>query len=94
LYIAVLGLAPVSELDGRDWLGDGVPALLPERTRPSAIVHSKRARLRSEQALWTSERARSSSTVSITTMGVEELIRIFRRSIGFILFETERALSG
>ena len=97
LYIAVLGLAAASEADANcdlDWLRCGVAALLPERTRPSAIVHSNRAKLRSEQALWTSERARSSSTVSITTMGVEELIRIFRRSIGFISFETEGTLSG
>ena len=41
----------------------------PERTRPSAIVHSKIAKFRSEQARRTSETARSSSTVSITTIG-------------------------
>ena len=57
---------------------------LPERTRPSAMVHSKTARLRSEQALRTRVSARTSSTVSMTTIGVEELIRTFRRSSGLL----------
>jgi len=52
---------------------------VPERTRPSAILHSKVAILSSEQALRTRLTARISSDVSITTMGVEELMRTFRR---------------
>src|ERR1019366_2981954 len=50
-------------------------APLPVRTRPSAMVHSKTAKLRSEQAVRTSETARISSTVSITTIGVEEYLQ-------------------
>jgi hypothetical protein len=44
------------------------------------MLHSKVARFRDEQAARTRRTARISSTVSITTMGVEELSRIFRRS--------------
>ena len=51
------------------------------------MLHSKVARFSDEQAARTSRTARISSAVSITTMGVDELSRIFRRSrvsgIGF-----------
>jgi len=46
------------------------------------MVHSKTAMFKSEQALRTRVSARTSSTVSITTIGVEELMRTFSRSIG------------
>jgi len=55
---------------------------LPDRTSPSAMVHSKTAMLKSEHAARTSISARTSSTVSMTTMGVEELMRTFSRSSG------------
>ena len=55
---------------------------MPQRARPLAMVHSKVARLRSVQAMRTMRTARSSSIVSMTTMGVEELMRTFRRSMG------------
>jgi hypothetical protein len=58
--------------------------LLFERTNPSAIVHSKVAMFKSEQANRTRETARTSSTVSITTIGVDELMSTFRRSSGCI----------
>ena len=54
--------------------------------------HSKTAKLRSEQAVRTRESARTSSTVSITTIGVEELMRIFSRSIGFMVFGARSSL--
>ena len=44
------------------------------------MLHSKAARLKDAQATRTSRTARISSTVSITTMGVEESIRIFSRA--------------
>src|SRR5208337_605895 len=53
-------------------VGAGIGAPLPERTRPSAMVHSKTARFNSEQAVRTRVSARTSSTVSMTTIGVEE----------------------
>src|SRR5215467_5394146 len=68
-------------------LSAGVP--LPARINPSAILHSNVAMFNSEQAQRTRLTARISSDVSITTMGVEELIRTFRRlspsGIGFSL---------
>jgi hypothetical protein len=44
------------------------------------MLHSKVARFNDEHAALTRRTARISSTVSITTMGVEELSKIFRRS--------------
>jgi hypothetical protein len=66
----------------RDWRAAAGTAgvLLPERISPSAIVHSKTAIFNSAHAARTRFTARISSTVSITMMGVEELIRTFRRS--------------
>ncbi len=58
----------------------GSGAFDPERIRPSAILHSNVAMFNSEQAVRTMSTARISSDVSITTMGVEELIRTFSRS--------------
>ena len=55
------------------------PTLLPQRTRPLATLHSKVARFSAAQALRTMRTARISSTVSITTMGVEESISTLRR---------------
>src|SRR5713226_7917472 len=55
---------------------------LPHRTSPSAMVHSKTGKLSCEQAVRTSDIAHTSSTVSITTIRVEELMRIFSRSSG------------
>src|SRR3981189_1650096 len=46
------------------------------------MVPSKTGKLSCEQAVRTSDIAHISSTVSITTIGVEELIRTFRRSSG------------
>ena len=60
--------------------------LLLERTNPSAIVHSKMAMFNSEQAARTSETARTSSTVSITTIGVDELMSTLRRSSGLHIY--------
>ena len=60
--------------------GTNSPTSLPQRTSPLAMLHSKVARFSEEQAARTSRTALVSSTVSITTMGVEELSRIFRRS--------------
>jgi hypothetical protein len=54
-------------------------AVVPDRIKPLAILHSKVVRFKAEQATRTSRTARVSSTVSITTMGVEESIRTFRR---------------
>src|SRR6202008_4947129 len=54
--------------------------LVPQRTKPAAMVHSKTARFNDEQAARTMRTARASSTVSITTMGVEESMSTFRRS--------------
>ena len=45
---------------------------IPHRANPLAIVHSKAARFKAAQAARTMRTARISSTVSITTMGVEE----------------------
>src|SRR5581483_6259319 len=61
-------------------LGGAAGALLPERTRPSAMLHSKTAMFSSVHAVRTALTARISSDVSITRIGVEELIRILRRS--------------
>jgi hypothetical protein len=66
--------------DCREGFGPSTAACVPERTNPSAIVHSNVAIFRSEQAERTILTARISSEVSITMIGVEELIRIFRRS--------------
>jgi hypothetical protein len=44
------------------------------------MLHSKTAKFSAAQAALTERTARISSTVSITTMGVEESIRIFSRS--------------
>src|ERR1700730_5479246 len=52
----------------------------PERNRPSAILHSNVAMLSSLHAVRTMLTACISSDVSITTMGVDELMRTFRRS--------------
>src|SRR5438270_9087955 len=60
------------------WLSTGAP--VPERIRPSAIVHSNVAMFNSEQAARTRLTARISSDVSITMMGVEELISTLSRS--------------
>ena len=49
-------------------------------TSPLAMLHSKVARLNDEHAARTRRTARISSAVSMTTMGVEELSRILRRS--------------
>jgi hypothetical protein len=46
------------------------------------MVHSKTGKLSCEQAVRTSDIAHISSTVSITTIGVEEFMRTFSRSIG------------
>lgn len=51
-----------------------------DRTSPSAIVHSNVAMLSSAQAVRTRLTARISSDVSMTTIGVDELINTFRRS--------------
>src|SRR5256885_13461571 len=51
-----------------------------DRTSPSAIVHSNVALLSAEQAVRTRLTARTSSDVSITTIGVDEFINTFRRS--------------
>ena len=56
----------------------GVP--VPARTSPSAILHSNTAIFNSAEAARARPTARISSTVSMTTMGVEELIRILSRS--------------
>src|SRR5579871_3226567 len=61
-------------------------ALLPERTKPSAMLHSKVAMLSAEHAVRTRFTARISSDVSITTMGVEELMRTLRRSSPSVIF--------
>jgi len=79
LYIAVFGAEAASEPPA-DSARAATP--LPHRTSPSAMDHSKTGKLSSEQAVRTSDSARTSSTVSITTIGVEELIRTFRRSSG------------
>src|SRR5258706_6548508 len=79
LYMAVFGAKPASEPIAES-AEAGTP--LPQRTSPSAMDHSKTGKLRSEQAVRTRDIARISSTVSITTIGVEELIRTFRRSVG------------
>src|SRR5215469_5502111 len=52
----------------------------PERTNPVAIVHSNTAKCKGAAASRTRRTARISSEVSITTMGVEESIRMVRRS--------------
>src|SRR5579872_6170123 len=61
-------------------------ALLPERTKPSAMLHSKVAMLSAEHAVRTRFTARISSDVYITTMGVEELMRTLRRSSPSVIF--------
>src|SRR6185312_2675303 len=53
----------------------------PQRERPLAMLHSKTARFSAVQAAQTERTARISSTVSTTTIGVEESIRIFSRSV-------------
>src|SRR5437016_14548431 len=53
---------------------------VPQRAKPLAIVHSNAARFSAEQAARAMRTARVSSTVSITTMGVEESMSTFRRS--------------
>ena len=53
---------------------------VPQRAKPLAIVHSNAARFSAEQAARTMRTARTSSTVSITTMDVEESMRTLRRS--------------
>lgn len=68
-------------------VGAEAGAPLPERINPSATVHSKTAKFKSAHANLTRETARTSSTVSITKMGVEELISTFRRSSG-LLFDS------
>src|SRR5215469_10464693 len=55
-------------------------ASAPDRTRPLAMLHSNTAKFKSAAASRTRRTARTSSAVSITTMGVEESIRILRRS--------------
>src|SRR5271168_271824 len=62
--------------------GTNSPTSLPQRMRPLAIVHSKAARFKLAQAARTRRTARTSSTVSITTIGVEESSRTFRRASG------------
>src|SRR5579859_7457460 len=52
----------------------------PERSRPSAMLHSNVAIFNSVHAARTMLTACISSDVSITTIGVEELISTFRRS--------------
>jgi hypothetical protein len=47
------------------------------------MLHSNVAKFSAEHATRTRRTARVSSTVSITTMGVEESIRTFRRSSTF-----------
>src|SRR5258708_6707011 len=56
--------------------------LFPQRLSPSAMFHWNTGRLRSAQAEHTRSTARTSSTLSITTIGVIELIRTLRRSRG------------
>src|SRR6185437_1246802 len=53
----------------------------PQRESPLAMLHSKTARCNAAQADLMERTARTSSTVSITTIGVEESIRIFSRSV-------------
>src|SRR5579864_7118110 len=52
------------------------------------MLHSKVAMFSSAQAERTMFTARTSSEVSITTIGVEELIKTFRRSRPSLMFET------
>ncbi len=53
--------------------------MLPERISPLAMLHSNTARLSDAQAARTMRTARTSSTVSIAIMGVEESIKILSR---------------
>src|ERR1700682_4199073 len=79
LYMAVFGARPEPVADST---GAATARSLPHRTSPSAMVHSKTGKLSCEQAVRTSDIAHTSSTVSITTIGVEEWIRPFKRSSG------------
>ena len=63
-------------------------AFVPERSRPSAMVHSKVAMLSWLQAARTMLTACVSSDVSITMMGVEELMSTLRRSRPSVMIGT------
>jgi hypothetical protein len=70
------------------------PTVLPQRISPLATLHSKVARLSAAQALRTMRTARISSTVSITMMGVEESINVFRRCNASAMEGTAMCLTG
>src|ERR1017187_6471405 len=70
----------------RDTFWPSGRAFVPQRKSPSAMLHSKVTMLSSPHAARTMLMACISSDVSITTMGVEELMSTFRRSSPSVIF--------
>jgi hypothetical protein len=70
------------------------PTVVPQRISPLATLHSKVARFSAAQAVRTIRTARISSTVSITMMGVEESISVFRRCKASAIEGTAICLTG